>query len=84
MCKICKSSHKYTRNISYLTEPIDVFSDWLDTLAGRGSKKLTAAAAAKKRQSQQQAQAKKGRYEDEDDEDEEEKEDEKSELTPVM
>jgi len=35
-CKVCKSSHKYRKRVTYLTEPIDVFSDWIDAIDQKG------------------------------------------------
>ena len=34
-CKVCKDSHRYRKKVTYLTEPVDVFADWIDYRAER-------------------------------------------------
>ena len=38
-CPSCEASHSFSGNVSYLTQPIDVYSDWIDFVSNGGKLK---------------------------------------------
>ncbi|KAH9255713.1 hypothetical protein BASA81_006107 [Batrachochytrium salamandrivorans] len=65
-CTACQEGHRFRGKVTYLTEPVDIFSDWLDFIANPS-------AQMKKRPSLfvgQAAKPKQTRYADEEEEEE--------------
>lgn len=46
-CPACMEGHKFRGNVTYLTEPIDIYSDWIDFIANPTAKKRTMLIAPK-------------------------------------